>query len=112
MALLAIVFGSAQTRQYHILVLESVSVSILSTREFGGKSLRFGRKPFFPQNAMTPLLRKKGVPAKITIPKCTNRVFLWYRFGKNREIPTEYQPKKLNRYPTLILQNRMLSSIL
>jgi hypothetical protein len=49
------------------------------------------------KGAMTPLSRKKGVPAKIIIPECTNQVFLWYRFGKNQEIPTEYQPKKLNQ---------------
>jgi hypothetical protein len=70
-------------------------------------------KPFFlkmgagplKKGAMTPLSRKKGVPAKIIIPKCTDRVFLRYRFGKNREIPTEYQPKKPNRYPTLVMKH-------
>jgi hypothetical protein len=49
------------------------------------------------KRAMTPLLRKKEVPAKIIIPKCTDQVFLQYRFGKNQEIPTKYQPKKTNR---------------
>ncbi len=49
------------------------------------------------RGAVNPLSRKKGVPANIIIPKCTDRVFLRYRFGKNREIPTEYQPKKPNR---------------
>ncbi len=47
-------------------------VSILSTKEFGRNSFRFCGKPFFPQmgagplkkGAMTPLSRKKGVPAK------------------------------------------------
>jgi hypothetical protein len=57
-----------------------ILVGILSTKEFGGNSLRLGGKPFFSQNggwapqkgAMTPLSRKKGVPAKKIIPKCTN----------------------------------------
>jgi hypothetical protein len=30
--------------------LVSILVGILSTKEFGGISLRFGGKPFFPQN--------------------------------------------------------------
>jgi hypothetical protein len=40
------------------------------------------------KGAMTPLSRKKGVPAKKKIPKCTDQVFLWYWFGKYQEIPT------------------------
>jgi hypothetical protein len=54
------------------------------------------------KGAVIPLSRKKGVPAKIIIPKCTDQVFLRYQFGKNQEIPTEYQPKKPNWYPTLV----------
>jgi hypothetical protein len=50
------------------------------------------------KGAVTPLSRKIGVPAKIIIPKCTDRVFLRYRFGKYREIPTEYRPKIPKRY--------------
>ncbi len=42
------------------------------------------------KGAMTPLLRKKGVPAKILIPKCTDRVFLQFWIGKYQEIPTKY----------------------
>ena len=69
------------------------------------KLLRFGGKPFFPQNGgwapqkggHDPLSRKKGVPAKKIVPKCTDRVFLRYRFGKYQEIPTEYQSKIPNR---------------
>jgi hypothetical protein len=53
------------------------------------------------KGAMTPLLRKKGVCAKKIIPKCTDQVFLWYRFGKYQEILTEYQPNIPNRYTTL-----------
>ncbi len=62
--------------------------------------LKMGAGPL-KMGALTPLSRKKGVPAKIIIPKCTDQVFLRYRFGKNQEIPTKYQPKKTNRYPTL-----------
>jgi hypothetical protein len=42
------------------------------------------------KGAMTLFSRKKGVFAKKIIPKCTDRVFLLYRFGKYLEIPTEY----------------------
>ncbi len=73
------------------------------------KLLRFGRKLFFPQNggplkkgAMTPLSKRKGALAKKILPKCTDQVFLRYRFGKYQEIPTEYQPKIPNRYTTLV----------
>jgi hypothetical protein len=55
----------------------------------------------FKKGAMTPLLRKKGVPDKKKILKCTDQVFLRYWFGKYQEIPTEYQPKIPNRYTTL-----------
>jgi hypothetical protein len=51
------------------------------------------------KGALTPLSRKKGVPAKIIILKCTDRVFLWFRFGKNQEIPTEYCTFDLNLPP-------------
>jgi hypothetical protein len=72
--------------------------------------VRSGGKLFFPQNggwasqkgAITPLSRKKGVPAKKIIPKCTDPVFLRYQFGKYQEIPTKYRPKIPNRYTTLI----------
>ncbi len=87
-----------------------ILVSILSTKEFGGNSLRFGGKPFFlkmgawplKKRAMTPLSRKKGVPAPPKIPKCTDQVFTWDRFGTYQEIPTEYQPKIPNWYITLV----------
>jgi hypothetical protein len=42
------------------------------------------------KRAMTPLSRKKGVPTKKIIPKCTDQVFLHYWFGKYQEIPTKY----------------------
>jgi hypothetical protein len=55
------------------------------------------------KGAMTPLLRKKGVPAKIIILKCTDQVFLRYQFGKYQEIPTKYRPKIPNWYTTLVV---------
>ena len=64
--------------------------------------------PFFQKGvellkkgAIAPLLRKKGGTAPFLIPKCTDRVFLRYRYGIYREIPTEYRPKIPNRYTTL-----------
>jgi hypothetical protein len=59
-----------------------------------------GARPL-KKGAMTPLLRKKGVPAKKIIPKCPDRVFLWYQFGKYQKIPTKYQPKIPYRHTTL-----------
>jgi hypothetical protein len=64
--------------------------------------------PFFQKGvellkkgAVAPLLRKKGGTAPFFIPKCTDRIFLRYRYGKYQEIPTEYRPKIPNRYTTL-----------
>jgi len=58
---------------------------------------------------MPPLLRKKGAPAnflrgsrKIFDIENTDRVFLRYGIGNTGEIPTEYRPKILNWYTTLI----------
>ncbi len=90
--------------------IDIILVLVGSTKDFGGNSLRFGGKPFFlkmgaeplKKGAMTPLLRKKGVPAKTIIPKYTDQVFLWYWFGKYREIPTEYLPKIPNRYDSTL----------
>jgi len=66
--------------------------------------------PFFQKGvellkkgAIAPLLRKKGDIAPFLKPKCTNRIFLRYRYGKYREIPTEYRPKIPNRYTTLVI---------
>jgi hypothetical protein len=53
------------------------------------------------RGAMTPLSRKKGLTAKKIILKCTDQVFLQYRFGKYQKIPTKYQPKIPNWYTTL-----------
>jgi hypothetical protein len=65
--------------------------------------------PFFQKGvellkkgAIAPLLRKKGGAAPFFIPKCTDQIFLRYRYGKYREIPTEYRPKIPNRYTTLV----------
>ncbi len=56
------------------------------------------------KGAMTPHLRKKGVPAKKIIPKCFDQVCLRYRFDKYQEIPTVYQPKIPNWYTTIIVK--------
>ena len=53
------------------------------------------------KGAIAPLLRKKGGTAPFLIPKCTDRVFLRYRYGNYREIPTEYRPKIPIRDTTL-----------
>ena len=37
-----------------------------------------------------------------TYTESTDRVFLRYRYGNYREIPTEYRPKIPNRYTTLV----------
>jgi len=65
--------------------------------------------PFFQKGmellkkgGIAPILRKKGGTAPFSIPKCTDRIFLRYRHGKYREIPTEYRPKIPNRYTTLL----------
>jgi len=51
---------------------------------------------------MTAMAEKKGGTAPFLIPKCTDRIFLRYRYGKYREIPTEYRPKIPNQYTTLV----------
>jgi hypothetical protein len=38
----------------------------------------------------TLLLREKRGLHQLTVPKGTNRVFLWYRFDEYQEIPTKY----------------------
>ncbi len=58
--------------------------------------------PFFlEKGAVAPFLRKIGFPAKKIIPKCPDRDFLWYRYGKYREIPTDTDRKIPIRYTTL-----------
>jgi hypothetical protein len=47
-------------------------------------------------------LREKGVPAKRMIPKCTDRDFLWYQYGKYREIPTDTDRKIPIGYTNLV----------
>jgi hypothetical protein len=94
----SVVFSKQHTGIYWSV---GILVGILSTKEFGRNSFRFGGKPFFPQNGCLapengghdPPFKEKGVPDKKTIPKCTHRVFLRYRFGKYQEIPTKYRPK-------------------
>ncbi len=43
-----------------------------------------------------------GIVPPFLIPKCTDRVFLRYRYGIYREIPTEYRPKIPIRDTTLV----------
>jgi hypothetical protein len=50
------------------------------------------------KGAVNPLSRKKGVPANIITPKC----MYVPRFGKNREIPTEYHTNRKNRIGTIV----------
>jgi hypothetical protein len=102
----SVVFSKQHTGIYWSV---GILVGILSIKEFGGNSFRFGGKPFFPQNGglapqkggHDPPFEEKGVPAKKIIPKCTDQVFLRYWFGKYQEIPTEYRPKLPNWYTTL-----------
>ncbi len=54
------------------------------------------------KGALAPFLREKGVPAKKLIPKCTDRDFLRYRYGKYQEIPTDTDRKILIQYTTLV----------
>ncbi len=59
--------------------------------------------PFFlEKGAIAPFLREIGFPAKKIIPKCTDQDFLWYRFGKYQEIPTNTNWKIPIRYTTLL----------
>ena len=58
---------------------------------------------------MPPLLRKKGAPANFLRgshqsfdTENTDRVFLRYRYGKYREIPTDTNRKIPTRYATLV----------
>jgi hypothetical protein len=53
------------------------------------------------KGAGAPFLREKGVPAKKNIPKCTDRDFLRYRYGKYQEILTDTNRKILIRCTTL-----------
>ncbi len=108
---------------YHILVLVSryfgryfVDCKIWRELHFvkfcGAPFCKFGGN-FFHQKkgAEASFEGEKGVPAKVfrgkkgsrqfTIPKGTDQVFLRYRYGKYREIPTEYRPKIPKRYTTL-----------
>jgi hypothetical protein len=59
--------------------------------------------PFFlKKGAFAPFLREIGFPTKKIIPKCTDRDFLRYRYGKYREIPTDTDRKIPIRYTTLV----------
>ncbi len=59
--------------------------------------------PFFlKKGTIAPFLREIGFPAKKIIPKCTDRDFLRYRYGKYREILTDTDRKIPIRYTTLV----------
>ncbi len=60
--------------------------------------LKMGAGPL-KKRAVTPFSRKKGVPTKIIIPKCTDQVFHRYRFGKNQEITNRIPTKKNKSVP-------------
>jgi hypothetical protein len=64
-------------------------------RKRGAGCIKKGPVPPFSlkKGALAPSLREKGVPAKKMIPKCTDRDFLWYRYGKYREIMTNTDRK-------------------
>jgi hypothetical protein len=51
---------------------------------------------------MPAFLEEKGVPNKFLIPKITDQVFLWYRYGKYQENIDQHQPKVPNCYTTLV----------
>jgi hypothetical protein len=53
----------------------------------------------------TPFYSKNGLPAKFTIPKCTNQVFLWYRLVKYQDNTNQYQPNIPNCKTTLKITN-------
>ncbi len=70
--------------------------SLVGTSAKGGLAVskRGPVPPFFlKKRASAPFLREKGVPAKKMIPKCTDQDFLWYRYGKYQEIPTDTDQK-------------------
>jgi hypothetical protein len=57
------------------------------------------------KGACAPFSREKGVPAKKMIPKCTDRDFLWYWYGKYQEIPTDTDRKIPIIYTTLKMKH-------
>jgi hypothetical protein len=78
-----------------------ISVGILSTKEFGGNTLRFGRKPFFPQNGGwapqkgghdPPFEEKRGSSQKNNTKMYRpsfSPVSVWQILRNTNRIPTE-----------------------
>jgi hypothetical protein len=66
---------------------------------------------FSKKGAIAPFLREIGFPAKKIIPKCTDRDFLLYRYGKYQEIPTDTDRKIPIRYTTLLLTLLCMDSV-
>jgi hypothetical protein len=84
--------------QYFRLVL-LIWRELLFSAKGGWLYQKGGQCPLFPQKGgRCPLFEGKGVPAKNMIPKRTNRDFLWYRYGKYQEIPTDTDRKIPIRY--------------
>ncbi len=75
-------------------------------RKMGAGCIKKGAgAPFFlKKGAIAPFLREIGFPTKNIIPKCTDRDFLRYRYGKYQEIPTDTDRKIPIRYTTLQLR--------
>ena len=79
----------------HFLSIQSCSASVLNTLP----AVYFVGIP----GRTNPFFVYKKAPAIFLIPKCTNRVCLWYRMVKYREIPTGYQPKIPRQYVPFVL---------
>jgi hypothetical protein len=78
-------------------------------RKRGAGYIERGPLPPFSlkKGTSAPFLREKGVPAKKKIPKCTDRDFLWYRYGKYQDIPTDTNDRKIPiRYTTLVMSKK------
>jgi hypothetical protein len=98
-----------------------IRFGIFCTVRFGGSSIlwKFAGTPFckfsgnlfslkrgawsIKKGAEASLWGKKGVPAKCTISKRPDQVFLRYRLGKYRENTNRYQTKIPNRGTTLLI---------
>jgi hypothetical protein len=124
-AVLPAVFSVSVFCRYQICWIFGISVSIdppffvyfpLSSPLFpkgGGASQKGGDcPPFEEKGGDCPPFEEKGGHCPLLIPKCTDRIFLRYRYGKYREIPTEYRPKIPNRYTTLPTTNLFIAQLI
>jgi hypothetical protein len=77
-----------------------ILVGILSTKEFGGNFLRFGGKPFFPQNGgWAPKKGGHDPPFKEKRGSCQNNNTKIYR-PSFPPVLVQYKPRNTNRIPT------------